>query len=175
MRITFSAIFLMFTVQAYAYTCDDLIELPKDETSSSGTSNKIVVDYEYDRLNSGWSDWRQGYVSYGHKFSFGSIIGRYTRATKFDITGEQYEIESYPHIRDGTYAYLNYGHSNTGVFPHDKYAAEIFQSLPYSFEASLGARRLEFSGPVVLYTGMVGYYVSSYYFNVRTYYTPDNI
>ncbi len=165
----------IFIQAAHAYTCNDLIPQPSDEVEDSTTKNKIVVDYEYDRLNNGWSDWRSGYISYGHKFGFGSVIGRYSRANKFDSTGEQFEVDAYPHIRDGTYAYLNYGHSNTGLFPHDHYGAEVFQSLPAAYEISFGFRRLEFSGPVVLYTGVFGKYIGSYYLWARTYYTPSDI
>lgn len=70
---------------------------------------------------------------------------------------------------------MNYGFSNTELFPKHRVGAELYSKLPRSFEASAGLRYLYFDDvtKVAIYTGSVGWYVKDYWFSLRPYITPD--
>jgi YaiO family outer membrane protein len=106
----------------------------------------------------------------------GSIIARLNYANRFTRTAFQPELDFYPRIYKGVYAYLNYGFSNGELFPKHRMGAEIFMSLPNSFEASIGLRYLYFSkgSKVTVYTGALGYYVGNYWLSFRPNITLDS-
>ncbi|MCW3073331.1 MAG: hypothetical protein JWP69_400 [Flaviaesturariibacter sp.] len=106
----------------------------------------------------------------------GSILARVNYASRFGKTAFQPEIDLYPKIFKSIYAYLNYGFSNGELFPKQRIGAEIFTSLPNSFEASLGLRHLYFGkgSKVTVYTGSIGYYVGNYWLSLRPNITPDS-
>jgi YaiO family outer membrane protein len=107
--------------------------------------------------------------------SWGSSIVRVNYARRFRTNGIQPEIDLYPRIANGVYAYLNYGYSATDLFPLHRMGAELFTKLPKSFEASAGFRHLYFESgsKVTIFTGSVGWYVKNYWLSVRPYITPD--
>jgi len=106
---------------------------------------------------------------------WGSAIVRLNYANRFSTYGIQPEIDLYPRIVDGVYAYLNYGYSSTDLFPQHRAGAEVYSRLPKSFEASAGMRYLYFSSNSVvsIYTGSIGWYFKSYWLSLRPYITPD--
>ncbi|MDB5196772.1 MAG: hypothetical protein JWP88_1143 [Flaviaesturariibacter sp.] len=106
----------------------------------------------------------------------GSFIARLNYANRFGKTAFQPEIDLYPKIYKGIYAYLNYGFSNGDLFPKHRIGAELFSSLPNSFEGSLGLRYLYFDqdSKVTIYTGSIGYYVGNYWLSFRPNITPDS-
>lgn len=105
---------------------------------------------------------------------WGSSIIRLNYAHRFSSNGIQPEIDLYPRIADGIYAYLNYGYSESDLFPQHRVGAELFTKLPASFEASAGVRYLYFgsTSKVTIYTGSLGWYYKSYWFSLRPYITP---
>lgn len=111
----------------------------------------------------------------GRTNSWGSSILRFNYANRFNTHGLQTEIELYPKIANGVYAYLNYGISNTDLFPKHRAGGEIYTKLPKSFEASAGVRYLYFDSEtkVSIFTGSIGWYVKNYWFSLRPYITPD--
>ncbi|HVZ77666.1 MAG TPA: YaiO family outer membrane beta-barrel protein, partial [Gemmatimonadaceae bacterium] len=97
-------------------------------------------------------------------------IARVNRAERFGSSGGQVEVDAYPHIAQGVYAYLNLGYSSASLFPEWRSGGEIFTSLPSAYEASIGYRQLRFDGvPVTLFTGAVGKYSGNYWFSLRPY------
>ncbi|MBT1700746.1 YaiO family outer membrane beta-barrel protein [Fulvivirgaceae bacterium PWU4] len=107
--------------------------------------------------------------------SWGSAIARVNYAYRFQSHGVQPEIDLYPRIANGVYAYLNYGYSSTDLFPTHRIGAELFTRLPANFEASAGLRHLYFgtNSKVTIFTGAIGWYVKEYWFSLRPYITPD--
>jgi len=73
-------------------------------------------------------------LTYRRQTKYGSIIGRVNFNRRFNENGLQYEVDLYPKIAKGLYAYVNVGIANTFLFPDIKYGAELFKSLPKSFE-----------------------------------------
>jgi YaiO family outer membrane protein len=114
-------------------------------------------------------------INFGTTHKWGSSIVRLNYSDRFSQKGVQPEIEAYPRIANGVYAYVNYGYSNSVLFPQHRVGGELYSKLPRSFEASLGARYLYFnsSTSVVLYTGSVGYYFKNYWISLRPYLSGD--
>jgi YaiO family outer membrane protein len=135
--------------------------------------NTASIGYSRDTFNQGFDAWDFANVSIGRKFSWGSMTARVNHAERFGDKGKQFELDAYPKIREGTYMYLNVGWSNDDLFPNQRYGAEIYQSLPQSWEASLGLRRLNYSSHVNIYTGSVGKYSGNYYYLLRFNTVPD--
>jgi YaiO family outer membrane protein len=114
------------------------------------------------------------YVQFGTITKLGSLIGRVNYAHRFGSDGIQPEVDFYPRLWKGAYGYFNYGFTISDLFPRHRIGGEVYQSLPKSFEASLGFRNLRFdSSEVMIYTASVGWYYKNYWFNARTYLTPD--
>ena len=137
--------------------------------------NRIRLNYTIDHFDKSFNrdPWQVLALSYGRKTKLGSVIARVNMAKRFGDTGFQYEIDAYPKISENNYGYLNYGFSQSSVFPDHRFGAEIFHSFPKAFEGSLGMRTLFFgSSDVTIYTGSVGKYISNYWISLRSYVTP---
>jgi YaiO family outer membrane protein len=137
---------------------------------------KLTLDYAYDVFDKTFDPWHQVSVSLNRQLSLGPLIGRLNYAHRFGRDAVQYEVDFYPRIRRGTYLYLNAGYSANSIFPEYRLGSEVYQSLPRSYEASLGFRRLQFPGSgVTIYTGSLGKYYRNYWFSFRPYVTPSSI
>lgn len=110
-----------------------------------------------------------------HTREQGSVTARFYRAQRFGQKSSLVEFEAYPRIRKGTYAFLSGAFSPDGtLYLRRRFGAEIYQTLPYSMEASGGFRRYSTLVPVTMYTGSLGKYVGKWLYTVRTYLTPDS-
>ncbi|WP_246021989.1 YaiO family outer membrane beta-barrel protein [Flavobacterium cellulosilyticum] len=109
-----------------------------------------------------------------HITKYGSVIAKLNFNRRFNTNGTQIEVDLYPKIAKGLYAYLNFGLSNSAIFPHFRYGGELYQSLPHSFEASLGFRTLQYSTTTTIYTGSIGWYTGNDYWSIRPYITPGD-
>lgn len=117
--------------------------------------------------------WRVGSLELSAKARPGTLVGRVNHAERFGRGGYQVEADAYPRLARRLYAYLNAGFSDAPVFPGRRYGGELYASLPRAVEASLGARRLEFTQTeVTIYTGSLGKYAGNYYLSARPYVTP---
>lgn len=103
---------------------------------------------------------------------YGSVIAKLNFNRRFNENGTQFEVDLYPKITKGLYAYLNLGLSNSDIFPDVRYGGELYQSLPHSFETSLGFRTLKYSTTTTIYTGSFGWYTGNDYWSIRPYITP---
>lgn len=120
-------------------------------------------------------DWHIVGLSYKRVTKFGSVILRGNYANKFGTDGKQVELEAYPRISKTFYLYVGAGYSeDVGIFPKYRTGISLFANLPKSFEGELGYRQLYFSDNIWMYTASVGKYYKNYWFNVRTYLTPDH-
>ena len=113
-------------------------------------------------------------LRYARQTKYGSITANLNYMRRFDSDNFQYEVDTYPRITEGLYAYVSAGFSNSDLFPTSRYGAEIYKSLPKSFEASLGLRVLNFSTTTTIYTGSVGWYTGNSYWAFRMYITPND-
>jgi YaiO family outer membrane protein len=106
----------------------------------------------------------------------GTLVGRINYANRFAQSGIQPEVDFYPGLWKNAYAYLNYGYTTSSLFARHRLGAEIFQSLPRSFETSAGFRFMDFDAgsSITIYTASLGWYYKSYWFSARTFITPSN-
>ncbi len=111
---------------------------------------------------------------YSRKTKYVSIIGKVNYSRRFETDGVQFEIDLYPKIAKGLYAYMNVGYSGTSLYPKLRYGAELHQSLPKSFEISFGFRGLEYDSTTTIYTGSIGWYTGNSYWSFRPYITPGD-
>jgi YaiO family outer membrane protein len=128
------------------------------------------LEYSFTTFGGAMDAWQLAALSIGRSGTRGTLIGRINVADRFDTRGAQYEVDAYPTLGKGKYAYLNLGFSNATIFPEQRYGAEYFTILPHAYEASLGLRILRFSTEqVTLFTGSVGRYTGNYWFSLRPY------
>lgn len=113
-------------------------------------------------------------LKYVRQTKYGSIHAKINFSRRFSSNGAQFEVDMYPRIVKGLYAYLNFGMANTFLYPDIRYGAELYKSLPKSFEASIGFRALKYSSTTTIYTGSVGWYTGNSYWSFRTYITPGD-
>lgn len=113
-------------------------------------------------------------IDYTRQTKRGSIIARTNFSRRFETNGVQFQVDLYPKISKGMYAYLNLGFSPTDLFPKFNFGGELYKSLPKSFEASLGIRGLKYDDMTMIYTGSLGWYTGNSYLFYRPYITPND-
>ncbi len=140
------------------------------------SKNAVGFSYGFTHFDKQFDDdWHFVGVSYKRSTKIGSVIFKGNYARKFASDGTQIEIEAYPRISKLFYLYLGAGYSgNVGIFPKYRTGASLNANLPAGFEAEVGYRHLYFSDNIFLYTAAVGKYYKNYWFNLRTYITPDD-
>jgi YaiO family outer membrane protein len=139
------------------------------------SQNNIGITSAVDIYSDTFNPMQYYSFKYGRQTKYGSIIAKVNLNRRFDENGVQYEIDLYPKIAKGLYAYVNFGLANSFLFPEIRYGAELYKSLPKSFEASLGFRTLKYSTSTTnIFTGAVGWYNGNNYWTFRTYLTPGD-
>ncbi|MEF8817003.1 MAG: YaiO family outer membrane beta-barrel protein [Salinibacter sp.] len=132
------------------------------------------LSYRQDTFRGGRTPWRFGVATLGRKTPIGSVIGRVRYANRFSSNGLQFEVDAYPSLANGLYAYVSVGASASSIFPGFRWGASLYKSLPRSFSVELGARYLNFGGSeTVIYTGSLTRYHGNYLFRGTTYVTPS--
>lgn len=115
-------------------------------------------------------------LRYIRSTKIGSFIFKSNHFNRFNKWGHQLELDGYPRLYKGIYAYANLGYSYTDLFPMYRAGFEPYFKLPKSFEASLGFRYLNFeTSQVAMYTASLGKYFKSNWLNFRTFITPKEL
>lgn len=140
------------------------------------SKNAVSLTYNYSHFDRQFDDdWHVVGLSYRRATSIGSVILRGNYANKFAQNGTQIELEAYPRLSKMFYLYVGAAYSNdVGLFAKYRTGVSLNASLPHSFEAEIGYRQLYFSNSIWMYTASVGKYYKNFWFNLRTYITPDN-
>lgn len=149
--------------------------------------NKITLEHTFEFFEKPYiKRWHISTLQYSRKTPLGTVVGSFNlsdivwdKETLYNSNiGKQVEVDFYPKLSKNNYGYLNYGYSNLIMFPKHRAGAEIYQKLPHKFEASLGARFLQFFSSdksiknIFIYTGSVGLYYSNFWFSLRPFITP---
>lgn len=138
--------------------------------------NKFGLGYGYTDVDTLSSAWHGASAQLSRRTSLGSFALRANWSRRFDRTATQFEIDAYPRIMDGLYAYVNYGYSADKLYPKHRFGGELYANLPKGVELSAGFRRLQFGGSdVTIYTGTVAKYVGNWWISLRPYVTPKSI
>ncbi|HEY9168964.1 MAG TPA: YaiO family outer membrane beta-barrel protein [Lutibacter sp.] len=136
--------------------------------------NSIGINASVDFYSETFDPMQYYSLNYSRQTKYGSIIGKMNFSRRFNDNGAQFEVDLYPKITKGLYAYLNIGFSNSYLYPDVRYGAELYKSLPKGFEASLGFRALKYSTTTNIYTGSIGWYTGNSYWSFRPYLTPGD-
>lgn len=155
-------------------TQKEVLEFRRNLKSNLAT-NQISFKYAQDIFSKIYDPMYYYTLQYGKSTKRGSIFARYNLNKKFGEYGSQIEMDAYPSITKGLYAYLNLGYSNSPIFPAWRYGFQIYKSLPKSFEASIGFRTLKFGDKFTnIYTGSIGKYIGNSFVFVVPYFIPSN-
>lgn len=120
--------------------------------------------------------WQEGQVSLSRTTPIGSIVVRGLHAERFGANDNQVELEMYPRLRAGTYAYVAGAYApNALLYPRYRYAVDLYQSLGAAFEGSAGFRRLGFGNAVNIYVGSLSKYYGDWLFTGRVFVTPNSV
>jgi YaiO family outer membrane protein len=124
----------------------------------------------------GRTAWRESHVSLSRATPIGPVAIRGARADRFGLHDTQIEIETYPRLRPGTYAYVAGAYSpDARLYPRYRYAADLYQSLGSGFEGSAGVRRLSFGSGVTVYVGSLSKYYGPWLVTARVFATPNDL
>ncbi|SNR47153.1 outer membrane protein, YaiO family [Maribacter sedimenticola] len=160
---------------------------PKNEVASQNKENSIrktpvTEEVEKNRVavNSSVTVFDQRFnpitsssISFKRQTKFGSIIPRLNFSSRQGKNGLQYDIDMYPKIAKGFYAYVNYGYSNSELFPNHKVGGDVYYNHKSGVEFSGGGRFINFATRnVKSITNSLGYYRGNYYFSLRSFITP---
>ncbi len=135
----------------------------------------VGVNYGVDIFNRSFDPAQNLSIHLGKTTKWGSALARINYSNRFNQSGIQPEIEVYPRISKGIYAYLNYGYSNSILFPKHRSGAEFFFSLPKSIELSGGIRSLYFNtnNTTTILTTSASWYFKSNWLSWRSYIIPS--
>ena len=114
-------------------------------------------------------------IAYKRQTPFGSIIPRINNSNRVGKNGIQLDLDLYPKIAKGFYAYVNYGYSESDLYPNHKMGSDIYYNHKSGVEFSAGGRFINFATKdVKSITNSLGYYKGNYYFSLRSYITPES-
>jgi len=136
--------------------------------------NKVSLSYRHDQFREIFDPWDFIELQLNRRTGLGSVIGRVQYANRFSTDAVQFNIDAYPTIMEGLYAYLNVGYSPSSIFPRYRMGSSLYKSLPAAFEAEVGFRYLDFvSSDVWIYTVSLSKYYGNYLFTGRSYFVPS--
>ncbi len=139
--------------------------------------NALNISSKFRAHTAVFGQFYQASLSYKRKTNRGSIISRLNYANRFDQNAWQFEVDFYPKLGKGLYAWLNYGYSPTSLFPNHRIGGELFMGLPKGKEISLGFRQLHFgnNNRTTIYSASFTKYKGNYMFLIRGNLTPKEI
>jgi YaiO family outer membrane protein len=146
----------------------------KTNLSTTLRNNTIGITTAIDLYSEVFDPMQYYTLAYSRQTKYGSIIAKFNFNRRFNENGTQVEVDMYPKIAKGLYSYRTVGVANTFLFPDLRYGAELYKSLPKSFEVSLGFRSLKYSTTTNIYTGSIGWYTGNSYLSFRPYFTPGD-
>lgn len=139
--------------------------------------HKMGLSYNFVHFDKRFADdWHLASVHYGKQNKWGSYNISYNYANRFAKNASELELETYPHVSKGLYAYVGGGAtlSTFGLFPKYRLGFSLYKSLPNSFEAEAGMRYLRFDGGTTLYVLGFGKYIHKSFVNLRSYLNPGD-
>lgn len=157
---------------------DATIRVLLDDIKEASALNKIGIGYNLVWFDKGYpsrTPWQITSLDYTRMTKIGSVTARWNYGKRFGNTASQFEVDAYPHLAKGLYAYTNVGISDKqAVFPRFRAGLSLYKSLPYSAEAELGARYLHFSSNTWIYVGGLSRYYKSFWFYGRVIVVPGD-
>ncbi len=163
------------TMKTRATEAEPDSNVTKDSIEGSAFKNKLGIANTFDIFDRIYDPMINTSVEYKRETKAGAVVPRVNYANRFNTHGVQFEADFYPKFSKLFYGYLNYGYSNSPIFPDHRVGAELYSNWPKSMELSLGIRYLDFADTKAnIITGSVGLYRGNYYFSLRPYITPTD-
>ena len=106
--------------------------------------NQVALYNGFDVFDVVYDAMIYGGLEYTRITDAGKLIPRINYANRFNTHGLQYEMDFYPELSKLFYAYLNYGYSDSEIFPRHRIGVELYSNLPNAMEGSIGLRYLDF-------------------------------
>jgi YaiO family outer membrane protein len=131
--------------------------------------SQVSVGSNYDDYEEAW---KEAFVELKAGTRMGTILGRVSHAQRFGRDDDQLEVEAYPRVGRRGYAFLSAGWAPDAIlYPETRLGAEIYRSFAKGFEASIGARRLDFAnaGATNVYTASLSKYIRDWLVGARIY------
>ena len=149
-------------------------ELAEKKTKEKrGLNNVIGVTNAFTAFDRIFEPTIYATIEYKRITKFGSVIPRVNYSNRLNTNGIQYDIDFYPKFSKMFYAYLNYGFSNSTIYPNHKVGGDLYANLPGAMEASAGVRYIGFvTRDIYSIASSVGHYSGNYYFSLRSFVTP---
>lgn len=127
------------------------------------------LSYRHERFDQIFDPWNFMEFSLSRQTNLGAIIGRVQYANRFATNGVQFNIDAYPVIYSGLYAYISAGFSDSSIYPGTRFDLSLYKSLPWAMELEGGIRYLKFSSSETeIYTFSLSKYWGSYLLTGRT-------
>lgn len=146
-----------------------------DKTKIQTIKNQIGITNGIDVFSDIYKNRYLSSLEYKKSTKYGSFIPRINIANRFEKTGGQYEIDVYPKLKKPFSLYLNYGYSNSDLFPEHRIGAELYRGIEKGYEVSLGFRNLFLSDEsILIYTGSFSKYYGDYVFSIRPFIAPKS-
>ena len=136
---------------------------------------QVRAGSSYERFSDRRVAWQESHVSVSRATPVGPVIVTGARAKRFGLSDTQVEIEMYPKLARGTYAYVTVAHAASPVlYPNYRVGADLNQSLGAGFEGAVGFRRLAFGRGVYVYSGSLSKYHGRWLLMGRVSLTPES-
>lgn len=129
--------------------------------------------YTNDSFSDNRGSWHELAASLTRLTPRGSVILRASDARRFGLEDRLVEVEFYPRLRQGTYAFIGGGAgTDSTLYPSYRVAFDLYQTLGAGFEVSGGFRRLGFDAATNIYVGTVSSYVGNWMFTGKAFHVP---
>ena len=97
---------------------DSTLLLRKTPVTEEKLKNRIAVNSSVTVFDQRFDPVISSSISYKRQTKYGSIIPRLNNSNRLDKNGLQFDIDLYPKIAKGFYAYVNYGYSSSELYPN---------------------------------------------------------
>lgn len=135
---------------------------------------QATLSYRHDRFDKIFTPWQFWEFKLKRQTTFGPVIGRMQYANRFSRNGVQFNLDAYPSLMKGLYAYISGGYSESPIYPRYRFGLSLYKSLPRALEVAGGLRYLDFStSRITIYTFSLSKYWKNYLFTASTYITPN--
>jgi YaiO family outer membrane protein len=131
------------------------------------------ASYANDTFSDDRDAWHESAFSVTRQTPRGSLIFRASDARRFGSGDQLLEVEFYPRIRPGTYAFVSVGGApDATLYPSTRIAFDLYQSIGHGVEVSGGMRRLGFDSTTYIYVGTVSKYVGNWMLTGKVFRVP---
>ena len=145
----------------------------RDRLDAASQPWSAGVAYSNDTFGDGRDAWHETSLSLTRRTPQGSLIVRANEARRFGGIDQLVEVEFYPRVRPGTYAFVSVGAApDASLYPSTRLAFDLYQSIGRGFEVSGGMRRLAFSTTTSIYVGTLSKYVGNWMITGKVFRVP---